>query len=69
MERCAYCGEKVGDDGLYVDDEVFCSEDCMRDYGAGEKGDDDFDDDDDDEGESGNSHDDTSYGDGDGDDY
>lgn len=45
MERCAYCGEKVGDDGLYVDDEVFCSEDCMRDYGAGEK--DDVDDDDD----------------------
>lgn len=47
MERCAYCGEKVGDDGLYVDDEVFCSEDCMRDYGAGEK--DDVDDDDDDD--------------------
>jgi len=34
MERCAYCGEKVGDEGLYVDDEVFCSEECMRDYGA-----------------------------------
>lgn len=48
MERCAYCGEKVGDDGLYVDDEVFCSEDCMRDYGAGETSD-DIDDDDDDE--------------------
>jgi hypothetical protein len=50
MERCAYCGEKVGDDGLYVDDEVFCSEDCMRDYGAGDSGE-DFDDDDDDDGE------------------
>ena len=49
MERCAYCGEKVGDDGLYVDDEVFCSEDCMRDYGAGAGGDDDADDDDDEE--------------------
>lgn len=50
MERCAYCGEKVGEDGLYVDDEVFCSEDCMRDYGAGDDGD-DFDDDDDDDAE------------------
>jgi hypothetical protein len=67
MERCAYCGEKVGDDGLYVDDEVFCSEDCMRDYGAGEKDDDDFDDDDDDDAEV--SHDESSYGDGDEDDY
>jgi hypothetical protein len=45
MERCAYCGEKVGDDGLYVDDEVFCSEECMRDYGAGDMDDDDYDDD------------------------
>ena len=67
MERCAYCGDKVGDEGLYVDDEVFCSEDCMRDYGAGEKNDDDLDDDDDDE-EAGTSHDETSYGDSD-DDY
>ena len=50
MERCAYCGEKVGDDGIYVDDEIFCSEDCMRDYGAGDGGGaDDVDDDDDDE--------------------
>jgi hypothetical protein len=49
MERCAYCGEKVGDDGLFVDDEVFCSEDCMRDYGAGDGEAEDFDDDDDDE--------------------
>jgi hypothetical protein len=49
MERCAYCGEKVGDDGLYVDDEVFCSEDCMRDYGAGDGEAEDFDDDDDEE--------------------
>jgi hypothetical protein len=47
MERCAYCGEKVGDDGLYVDDEVFCSEDCMRDYGADGGDSDDIDDDDD----------------------
>ena len=45
MERCAYCGEKVGDDGLYVDDEVFCSEECMRDFGAGSSHDDDDDDD------------------------
>jgi hypothetical protein len=67
MERCAYCGEKVGDDGLYVDDEVFCSEDCMRDYGAGEKDDDDLDDDDDDEAEE--VHDEGSYGGGDDDDY
>jgi hypothetical protein len=51
MERCAYCGEKVGDDGLYVDDEVFCSDECMRDFGAGgsyDDDDDDIDDDDDD---------------------
>lgn len=45
MERCAYCGEKVGDDGLYVDDEVFCSDECMRDFGAGNSPDDDDDDD------------------------
>lgn len=50
MERCAYCGEKVGDDGLYVDDEVFCSEECMRDYGAGDMDDeDDYDDDEEEE--------------------
>ena len=49
MERCAYCGDKVGDDGLYVDDEVFCSEDCMRDYGAGDEGEDLDDEDDEDE--------------------
>jgi len=48
MERCAYCGEKVGDDALYVDDEVFCSEECMRDFGADDS-DDDYDDDDDEE--------------------
>jgi hypothetical protein len=63
MERCAYCGEKVGDDGLYVDDEVFCSEDCMRDYGASD-GDDDVDDDDDDDAGEDNGHDST-YGDDD----
>lgn len=51
MERCAYCGEKVGDDGLYVDDEVFCSDECMRDFGAGSSSDDDDDIDDDDEDE------------------
>ena len=51
MERCAYCGEKVGDEGLYVDDEVFCSEECMRDYGARvpDADSDDLDDDDEDE--------------------
>jgi hypothetical protein len=50
MTRCAYCGEKVGDEGLYVDDEVFCSDDCMRDFGAGgSSDDDDLDDDDDDD--------------------
>jgi hypothetical protein len=49
MERCAYCGEKVGDNGLFVDDEVFCSDECMRDFGAGGSDDDD-DDDDNDEG-------------------
>jgi hypothetical protein len=49
MERCAYCGEKVGDDGLYVDDEVFCSDECMRDFGAGGSHDDDDDDDIDDD--------------------
>jgi len=68
MERCAYCGEKVGDDGLYVDDEVFCSEDCMRDYGAGEKDDDDFDDDDDEDEAEESGHEGT-YGGGDDDDY
>ena len=52
MERCAYCGEKVGDDGLYVDDEVFCSDECMRDFGASSSYDDDDDDYDDDEEES-----------------
>jgi hypothetical protein len=61
MERCAYCGEKVGEDGLYVDDEVFCSEDCMRDYGAGEDGE-DFDDDDDEAEEAGDQ---STYGDDD----
>ena len=65
MERCAYCGEKVGDDGLYVDDEVFCSEDCMRDYGAGDADGEDFDDDSDDDDDSGHE---VSYG-GDDDDY
>ncbi len=48
MERCAYCGEKVGDDGLYVDDEVFCSDECIRDFGASgsyEEEDDDIDED------------------------
>lgn len=66
MERCAYCGEKVGDEGLYVDDEVFCSEDCMRDYGAGEKDDEDLDDDDEEETEEAGH--DAGYGDSD-DDY
>jgi hypothetical protein len=60
MINCAYCGENVGDDGVFVDDEIFCSEECMRDYGARdsyggdddddddfEEDDDDFDDDDD----------------------
>ena len=67
MERCAYCGEKVGEDGLYVDDEVFCSEDCMRDYGASDEGE-DFDDDDDDEEEEASGHDGAGYG-ADDDDY
>jgi hypothetical protein len=49
MERCAYCGEKVGDEGLYVDDDVFCSDECMRDFGAGASYDDDDDVDDDDD--------------------
>ena len=53
MERCAYCGEKVGDDGLYVDDEVFCSDECMRDFGASASYEEDDDDYDDDEEESG----------------
>jgi hypothetical protein len=48
MERCAYCGDKVGDEALYIDDEIFCSEECMRDYGANAS-DGDYDDDDDDE--------------------
>jgi hypothetical protein len=67
MERCAYCGEKVGDDGLYVDDEVFCSEDCMRDFGASDDGE-EFDDDDDDDVESGQEDTSSTYGDGE-DDY
>jgi hypothetical protein len=63
MERCAYCGEKVGDDGLYVDDEVFCSDECMRDFGAGSSHDDDDDDDIDDDVEevSGDKDDDDDY--------
>jgi hypothetical protein len=66
MERCAYCGEKVGDDGLYVDDEVFCSEDCMRDFGAGGGGEDfDGDDDDDDAEEETSDNSGGSYGDDD----
>jgi hypothetical protein len=64
MDRCAYCGEKVGDEGLYVDDEVFCSEDCMRDYGAGDGNADDLDDDDDEE-EEVETPGDTTYGDDD----
>lgn len=68
MERCAYCGDKVGDDGLYVDDEVFCSEDCMRDYGAGNDAD-DVDDDDDDEDEVETSDHDAGAGYGDEDEY
>jgi len=50
MENCAYCGENVGVDGVYVDDEIFCSEECMRDYGAsssyGADDEDDYDEDD-----------------------
>jgi hypothetical protein len=68
MERCAYCGEKVGDDGLYVDDEVFCSEDCMRDFGADGGASDDVDDDDDDDEEEEAGHE-APYGGGDDDDY
>jgi hypothetical protein len=45
MDRCAYCGEKVGDEGLYVDDEVFCSDECMRDFGASGSYDDEDEDD------------------------
>ncbi len=65
MENCAYCGENVGNDGLYVDEEVFCSEECMRDFGAGGDFDDDEDDDDDDYDGDG----DGDYGDDDDDDY
>jgi DNA-directed RNA polymerase subunit delta len=55
MEHCAYCGENIGGDALYIDEEVFCSEECMRDYGAGsssygdDEEDDDYDDDNDDD--------------------
>lgn len=49
MEHCACCGENVGNDGLYVDEEVFCSEECMRDFGAGESDGDDEDEEDDDD--------------------
>jgi hypothetical protein len=62
MEHCAYCGENIGGEALYVDEDVFCSEECMRDYGAGsssygdddddeydDDNDDDYDDDDEDE--------------------
>ncbi len=55
MVNCAYCGENVGDDGVFVDDEVFCSEECLRDfgardsYGADDDDDDDFDEDEDDD--------------------
>jgi len=47
MEQCAYCGENVGSDGLCLDEDVFCSEECMRDYGTSDShSDDDYDDDD-----------------------
>jgi hypothetical protein len=70
MEHCAYCGENVGNDGLFVDEDVFCSEQCMRDYGAGDSygddddegdDDDDFEDDDDDEEDSYDSDEDDDY--------
>ncbi len=69
MERCAYCGEKVGDDGLYVDDEVFCSDECMRDFGAGGSSGDDDDDDDDDDYEEDDDAEEEDDDDGDDDDY
>lgn len=47
MERCTYCGDKVGDEALFMDDEIFCSEECMRDYGDSASSGDDYDDDDD----------------------
>jgi hypothetical protein len=29
MESCAYCGDEVLDDGVYLDDVVFCSQECL----------------------------------------
>jgi hypothetical protein len=70
MENCAYCGENVDNDGLYVDEEVFCSEECMRDFGAGSYGDSDGDDDEDDDNDDDyDDDDDDDDGDSDDDDY
>lgn len=51
MERCAYCGEPVGEAPVEMQDEIFCSEDCLERFntGVGEEDDyfvaDDYDDD------------------------
>ena len=36
MEKCAYCGEPVGENLSRMGDELFCSEDCMDRYETGD---------------------------------
>ena len=41
MERCAYCGEPVGEAPVQMQEEIFCSEDCLERFNTGE-GEDDY---------------------------
>lgn len=67
MERCAYCGGPVDeDDRIELHDEVFCSEDCMEEFDAGDNeeyydDDDEYDDDDDGEEDDDDDDDDDDY--------
>jgi hypothetical protein len=35
MEKCAYCGDPIGDCPVMLGNEVFCSEDCMDQFDTG----------------------------------
>lgn len=32
MDLCAYCGDEIEDDGLEIDDQIFCSQGCVDVY-------------------------------------
>ncbi len=32
MESCAYCGEDIEGEGVEVDGQIFCSEECLDAY-------------------------------------